>query len=107
MSISFGARVRGVARVADAVDALLEVDAGELDLAHDVGLGLRELDLARLEHAAVALVLEVLLVRDEVGELLVVAQHDVDRLREPELLEVDVADRRVVDHEVVALPSIA
>src|SRR5262249_8187512 len=49
-----------------------------------------------------ALVLEVLLVRDEVGELLVVAQHDVDRLRQPELLEVDVADRRVEDHQVVA-----
>ena len=95
--------IGGVARIAHALHALLEVDAGELDLARDVGLGLRDLDLARLEDAAMALVLEVLFVRDEVRELLVVAQHDVDRLREPELLEVDVADRRVVDHQVVAL----
>src|SRR5262245_7360797 len=49
-----------------------------------------------------ALVFEVLLVRDEVGELLEVTQHDVDRLRQLELLEVDVADRRVVNHEVIA-----
>src|SRR4029079_7135838 len=68
----------------------------------DVGLGLRQLDPARLEDAAVALVLEVLLVGDDVGELLVAAQHDVDRVRETELLEVDVADRRVEDHQVVA-----
>jgi hypothetical protein len=96
-------RLARIARVADAVDALLEIDASELDLARDIGLGLRDLDAAALEHAAVALVLEVLLVRDEVGELFVVAQHDVDRLRQAKVFEVDVADLRVEDHEVVAL----
>jgi hypothetical protein len=95
-------RVRRIAGVADAVGALLDVHAGQLDLARDVRLGLRQLDLAALEHAAVALVLEVLLVGDEVGELLVVAEHHVERLRQPQLLEVDRLDDRVGDVQVIA-----
>jgi hypothetical protein len=104
MSISLARGVGRVAGVAHPVGALLEVDPGQLDLAADVGLGLADLDLAALEHPAVALVLEVLLVGDEVRELLVEPQDDVDRLREAELLGVDVLDRRVEQHQVVTDP---
>ena len=101
-----GARIVRVARVADAGGALLEEDAGELDLAGDVGLGLAELDARHLEDAAVALVLEVLLVGDEVGEVLGIAENDVERRRELVLLRRDLLDRRLPQDEVVALAAI-
>src|SRR5213075_174119 len=39
---------RRITRVADALHTLLEMDACELDFTRDVGLGLRQLDLAGL-----------------------------------------------------------
>jgi hypothetical protein len=76
-----GTRVHRIPRVTHPGGAFLQIDASQLDLAGHVGLGLRDLDLAALQHPAVPLVLEVFLVRDEVGELLVEAQHHVDGLR--------------------------
>ena len=54
------------------------------------------------EHATVAAHREVLLVRDEVGQLLGVAGDDVDRLRQLERLGADGFDLHVPQHEVVA-----
>jgi hypothetical protein len=60
--------------------------------------------LARLLDAPVTLEVQVLLVGDEVGEVLGVAQHDVDRLRELEVAGVDGLDLLLGQQDVVALP---
>ncbi len=98
-----GARIVRIARVTNARRALLEQDARQLDLLLDVGRRLRDLDLAALEDAAMAFVLEVFLVGDEVRQFLDEAQHDIQRLRQLVLLGDDRLDLRLPQHQVVAL----
>ena len=96
-------RFEGIFGVGNLFGVFGEVDASDFDFARDIGFGNRYFDGGFFLDSAMPLEIEVLFIRNEIGEFFDVFDDEIDRQGEFEIAFVNRLDFGFVEDDVVAL----